>query len=330
MKPKPNKNPPTGQIARVTWYGFVRLAAVPAWCLTAVLMTGCGTPAGARYTYSPDAHKLMETTKAVRQRESPLPLPRELDKHPLPSYTVEPGDVLLVLVSETETASPEPGAPADKNPPAPVRIPADQPILPDGSINLGPYGRLIVAGKTVEEMETMIRATVQAHIKRDPGFVTVRIVTRESKVYYVLGEVNTPGAFQLKGRETVLDGLLAAGGLNERASRDNIILTRPTAPESCRIVLPVCYREITQLGDTTTNYQLMPGDRILVPTREHHEKLGSKKNCRWCDGSPQVSCPMPATTKAPGDETAVGKHPSWDDSSLPVISADQNRIAPPH
>ena len=66
-------------------------------------------------------------TKAVRMDCSePLPLPRELNKALLPAYIVEPGDVLLVH-------------PADLD--SPIRLPADQPVLPDGSINLGRYGR---------------------------------------------------------------------------------------------------------------------------------------------------------------------------------------------
>src|SRR5262249_32074486 len=138
-----------------------------------------------------------------------LPLPKELDKRPLPPYTVEPGDVLLVQ-------------PADLD--SPVRLPGDQPVMPDGTINLGRYGRLQVAGKTVDEIETAIRTFVEAQVKdakdaKDVGPITVRVVTRVSKVYYVLGEVNAPGAFTLNGRETVLDGILAAGGLTDRASR---------------------------------------------------------------------------------------------------------------
>jgi hypothetical protein len=116
-----------------------------------------------------------------------------------------------------------------------------------------------------------------------------------SKVYYVQGEVNAPGAFPLAGRETVLDGLIAAGGLTDRASRINIILSRPTPPGSCRIVLPICYRDIVQLGDTTTNYQLAPGDRIYVATRTLHESLEclSKSVCDYCN-RPQTPCPLPA------------------------------------
>src|SRR5262249_29143624 len=147
----------------------------------------------------------------------------------------------------------------------------DQPVMPDGTINLGRYGLLQVAGRTVEQIETALRAVVEAQAKdgkdKEIGPITVRVVTRVSKVYYVLGEVNAPRSLTLNGRETVLDGILAAGGLTDRASRRNLILSRPTRPDGCRIVLPICYREIVQLGDTSTNYQLLPGDRIYVATR---------------------------------------------------------------
>jgi polysaccharide biosynthesis/export protein len=205
-------------------------------------------------------------------------LPRELDKQVLAPYTVEPGDVLFVTLTEIDT---------------PIRLPGDQPVMPDGTINLGANGQLIVAGKTVAAIEDDIRAVVQGRIKKDPGPVTVRVVTRASKVYYVLGEVNAPGAFPLNGRETVLDGLIAAGGINDRASRLNILLSRPTPACDCRIVLPICYREIVQLGDTSTNYQLVPGDRIFVPSRATFEGLfRKKKRCGPC-GGPQTPCDLP-------------------------------------
>jgi protein involved in polysaccharide export with SLBB domain len=156
---------------------------------------------------------------------------------------------------------------------------------------LGAYGLYVAAGKTVETIEREIRALVAEKIKKDPGFVSARIVTRASKVYYVLGEVNAPGVFPVTGRETVLDGLIAAGGLNDRASRRNIILVRPTHPDSCRIVLPVCYRQIVQLGDTTTNYQLAPGDRIFVPSRNFHDQFrGRRRESNCACGGPQTSC----------------------------------------
>ncbi len=254
--------------------GALRRAAAAAG-LVLGLLAGCAVSPGNRLTLFPEGHRLTDTAKMLRAAApEPLPLPRELDKRPLPPYVVEPGDVLLVQ-------------PADLD--SPARLPGDQPILPDGTINLGRYGRLVVAGHTVEEIEGMVRGLVEAQTK-DAGPISVRVVTRVSKVYYVLGEVNAPGSFVLSGRETVLDGILTAGGLTERASRRTIILTRPTRPDGCRVVLPVCYYDIVQVGDTATNYQLAPGDRIYVSTRTCWEELfHNRPECPPC-GRSQVPC----------------------------------------
>ncbi len=260
-----------GRIAKsvarpVSWAGF---------SLAFLLLAGCSLTPGKSMILFPEEHRLLDSAKAMRdQATQPAPLPRELDKRALPTYVVEPGDVLLVQPADLES---------------PVRLPADQPVLLDGTINLGRYGPLMVAGRTVPEIEAMVQAAVAVKTP-NPGPIVVRLVNRVSKVYYVLGEVNAPGVFPLQGRETVLDGILAAGGLTDRAARRDIILSRPTQPDGCRVVLPICYREIVQLGDTATNYQLAPGDRIYVPTRTFWEGLmHSKKECPPC-GRPQVSC----------------------------------------
>jgi polysaccharide biosynthesis/export protein len=223
--------------------------------MAAILLAGCSGTSGNRSQLSRDEGLLRSTRNLLQP--TPLPLPRELDKQPLPRYIVEPGDVLLIQPIDLDS---------------PVRLPGDQPVLPDGTINLGRYGLLMVAGRTIEEIDALVRGAVEAQTK-NAGAITVRVLVRQSKVYYVLGNVNAPGAFQLTGRETVLDGIIAAGGLNDRASRRHIIMSRPTAPDSCRLVLPICYREIVQHGDTTTNYQLAPGDRIFVPSRSPWEQM---------------------------------------------------------
>jgi protein involved in polysaccharide export with SLBB domain len=260
------------------------------WALVVGLLAGppflggCSSgPGGAtRFTLFPDRGTLMEKTKTVRQPASPpAPVPRELAQRVLPPYTVEPGDTLSVNTADPES-------------PIQFQFGGDQPILPDGTINLGKFGQVIVAGKTLRDIEALVRSVVKAQDK-DPGPIVVRIGSRMSKVYYVLGEVNNPGAFQLQGRETVLDGLMAAGGLTDRASRVNIVLSRPTAPDSCRVVLPVCYREIVQIGDTTTNYQLAPGDRIYVAGKGFWESLCGSDNKHVqspCNCDEQFPCPL--------------------------------------
>ena len=240
-----------------------------------LLLAGCTVTPGKGLTLFPQGSRLLDTVQEMRRAApEPLPLPRELDKGLLLAYIVEPGDVLLVQPADFES---------------PIRFPADQPVLQDGTINLGRYGHVVVAGKTVEEIAVLVRQAVEVQTK-DAGPIIVRLINRVSKVYYVLGQVNAPGSFPLQGRETVLDAIIAAGGLTDRASRQNIILSRPTAPDSCRIVLPICFREIVQLGDTSTNYQIAPGDRIVVPSRTYWEELcRNKPECPPC-GRSQVPC----------------------------------------
>jgi polysaccharide biosynthesis/export protein len=215
-------------------------------------LAGCSAFGLQSPTSTRSNNQLTKTAKELRE-VAPVPaaVPRELNKTLLPTYVVEPGDVLLVQPVDLDS---------------PLRLPGDQTILLDGTIDLGKYGRPVVAGKTLAQIETDLHTWIQNQTK-DSSAVTVRLVNRASKVYYVLGEVNAPGAFPVAGRETVLDAIIAAGGLNSRASQNRIILSRPSKPCDCRFVLPVCYRNIVQLGDTSTNYQIQPGDRIFVPGR---------------------------------------------------------------
>lgn len=265
IQPAESSNSVRREVAFMRWMAF-------AWLM---LCTGCAVSPSGSLTLFPEGHPLTESAAEVAQREPFLPLPRELGKQPLPPYVVEPGDALAVEVdSPNET----------------VFLPGDFPVIQDGTIDLGIYGRPIVAWKTREEIEAIVRAAIEPHLEGTLKSVTVRITERNSKVYYVLGEVVQPGSYPLIGGETVLDGILTAGGLTDATDGETIILTRPTPPESCRIVLPVCWDQIVQLGDTTTNYQLMPGDRIFVATRSFRGLCASDED-GLCQ-PPQYGCPL--------------------------------------
>ncbi len=229
--------------------------------LVVVSQTGCSL-----FGLQPPRYKLLDEAKAFREQTPPPPVPRELAKQPLAPFVVEPGDSLLVQVANADSE---------------VRLPGDQPVLPDGTIELGKYGRPVVSGKTVPEIEAVVNQVVQAG-EKEKVQLTVRLIGRQSKVFYVVGEVNAPGAYPLAGRETVLDGLMVAGGLSRQADDRNIIVSRPTQPDGCRVVLPVCYNQIVQLGDTASNYQLQPGDRIYVPSAGLMESLGLGKKAETC------------------------------------------------
>jgi protein involved in polysaccharide export with SLBB domain len=233
-------------------------------------------------------HKLIDDAERMRSNViTAQPLPTELNKVPLTAYIIEPGDTLIVEPVSFESR---------------LRFPADQTVLPDGTIDLNEFGRMLVVGKTIEEIEAEIDRLIK---ERSPqaGAVNVRLVGPQSKRFYVLGEVNSPGDFQYIGRETALSAILAAGGLSDKADVKNIILSRPSVPDGCRTVLPICYNQIVQLGDTSTNYQILPGDRIYVPTKSMLDCV--KDRCKKCItpcSEPQYQCPVDnASCAVPAD-----------------------------
>jgi len=95
--------------------------------------------------------------------------------------------------------------------------------------------------------------------------VIVDVAAYNSKYYYVQGDVGAPGRLPVTGNETVLDAIQFAGGLMPTAAPQNVRLVRPAPPGACcEQVLPVNLAAIINAGDPTTNYQLMPGDRLMV------------------------------------------------------------------
>jgi polysaccharide export outer membrane protein len=128
--------------------------------------------------------------------------------------------------------------------------------------------------------------------------VSVRLTNWDSKKIYVLGDVNSPGSFLYRGNETVLDAIIEAGGIASKANHHDIIVSRPSTCGGCRTVMKVCYDQIVQLGDASTNYQLLPGDRVFVPSLTFVDDLKQTLNpfkenrCPRCSGC-DVGCDLP-------------------------------------
>ena len=106
--------------------------------------------------------------------------------------------------------------------------------------------------------------------------MSVEVVSYNSKVYYVQGDVGSPGRLPITGNETVLDGITYAGGLLP-PGRSRIRLVRPAPPGACcEQVLPVDLDAIIKRGDPSTNYQVFPGDRILAEPAAAPAAVGDK------------------------------------------------------
>lgn len=137
----------------------------------------------------------------------------------------------------------------------------------DGTISLGSYGCVYVAGLTLAQAKVAIERHLSQYLL-DPE-VSVDVFAYNSKSYYVITDGAGYGQqvyrFPVTGNETVLDAISQIQGLPAVASKKKIWLARPApACHGCSQILPIDWRAITEGGVTATNYQIFPGDRIYV------------------------------------------------------------------
>ena len=140
-------------------------------------------------------------------------------------------------------------------------------VIQDGTINLGSYGSVFVTGMTVCQAKAAIEHHLSAYLLNPE--ISLSVAAFNSKVFYVIndgaGFGMTVNRFPVTGKETVLDAVALNGGLAPVASRRRIWLARPGPPGApCYQILPVNWDAIVMGGDTTTNWQLFPGDRIFI------------------------------------------------------------------
>jgi polysaccharide export outer membrane protein len=208
----------------------------------------------------------------------PADVPTELSMVTLPPYAIGSPDVLLISVY---TLPREKGGPATVIGPQPID--GQHLVRPDGTVALGMWGDVSVAGLTTEQAKEAVRRQIynvmRTHPQADAKFtqvddpskllVALDVATYNSKRYFVITDGAGFGepiySFPIQGYETVLDALANVNGLPAVASKMHIWVARRTPnchqPEQ---ILPVDYIGITQHGITTTNYQILPGDRVYV------------------------------------------------------------------
>ncbi len=139
---------------------------------------------------------------------------------------------------------------------------ADVLVLPDGTISFPIVGTVSVAGKTVEELQTLLEEQLEEYIQGPE--VLVSLLTVEGNEIYVIGEVARPGPYMMTKNLKVMQVLSMAGGLTPYASRNNIRILRETA-EGKSISIPFEYDDIEDGENLDTNILLQSEDTIIVP-----------------------------------------------------------------
>jgi polysaccharide export outer membrane protein len=139
------------------------------------------------------------------------------------------------------------------------------PVRPDGKISLPLLNDVQAAGLTPMQLRTTLAGLFERYMPAPMLSVIVREV--HSFKVTVIGEVKTPGRYELRSRSTVLDVLAMAGGLSQYAARARITILRRDG-EAVR-ELSYDFEKITARAGPKNagqeNFCVQPGDIILVP-----------------------------------------------------------------
>jgi polysaccharide export outer membrane protein len=134
-------------------------------------------------------------------------------------------------------------------------------VRPDGIITIPLIGEIQTGGKTPPLVAAEIQKLAERYLTNP--IVSVGLRQMNSRKIYVTGEVNASGAYPLTGVLTVMQAISLAGGVREFARLDAITILREEAGRTR--ALSVNYDEISRGRRLEQNYQLQPGDTVVVP-----------------------------------------------------------------
>jgi polysaccharide export outer membrane protein len=172
----------------------------------------------------------------------------QADEGPGEQYVIGPLDQLTIFVWR----NPELGAKVQ--------------VRPDGRITTPLIADLPAVGKTPAQLSEDIKKRLGTYIT-DPK-VSV-IVDNFSGTYSqqvrIVGATEKPASVPYRANMTLLDAMIAVGGLNEFASGNRARLVRHNRETGAQTEFALKIDSLLKRGDTSANVKLEPGDVIIIP-----------------------------------------------------------------
>lgn len=192
---------------------------------------------------------LLLTACASSGRTGAAPPPVQATATAVDSYKIGVDDIVQVSVW--------------RNPELGITVP----VRPDGMISVPLVGDVAAGGHTPAEVAKDIQLKLASFV-RDPQ-VAVILTDLRSHEYLsrvrVTGAVRQPVSIPYRPGMTVLDAVLAAGGVTEFAAGDRSELYRKSGEGT--ETYAVRLDKILNRGDLSTNFPVSPGDVITIPER---------------------------------------------------------------
>jgi polysaccharide export outer membrane protein len=161
------------------------------------------------------------------------------------NYIIGPGDSLEVFVW--------------RNPELSVTVP----VRPDGKISTPLVEDMVAVGKTAPQLARDMEKVLAEYVRSPKVNIIVTVPTSTFSQVKIVGQVQHPMALPYREGMTVLDALLAVGGLTQFASGNRARIVRMDKGQET--VIHVKLSDLLNSGDVHENVALKPGDVLVVP-----------------------------------------------------------------
>ncbi len=182
------------------------------------------------------------TTTPVPEPAPTAPRTETRTANTAPDYRLVPGDKLRIEVYRD------------------AQLSQSLQVRPDGKITLPLVGDVPAEGRTSAELRDALVTSLKDY-NTNP-VVTVIVVETVPPVFYVMGEVNSPGTFQIKGQISAVQALAMAGGFKDFAKTKSIKILRKGARGGTDTVGFNYKDAVAGKGPAVF---MQPGDTIIVP-----------------------------------------------------------------
>jgi len=167
-------------------------------------------------------------------------------KSSTPMYIIGPGDTVNIFVWGNEELS------------------SSVPVRPDGKITTPLVEDVQASGKTSAQLARTMEKRLKRYIKNPIVTVIVTdFVGRYGEQVRVIGEAETPQAIAYKENMTLLDVMIAVGGLSEFASGNRAIIARKVDGKLNQYGVRI--DDLIKYGDISANVDIYPGDIVIIP-----------------------------------------------------------------
>jgi polysaccharide export outer membrane protein len=186
-----------------------------------------------------------ETGSGAAAPTSPPPTTQPLASQVPAEYLIGPGDTLQVFVWNHPELS------------------VTLPVRPDGQISTPLVENMHAAGRTTSELARDMESKLAEYVRSPTVNVIVTNPLSTFSQVKVIGQVSHAQAIPYREGLTVMDVVLAAGGLNEFAAGNRAKIVRQDGGKQQEI--HVRLSDLINKGDMKQNVPLKPGDVLIVP-----------------------------------------------------------------